>query len=281
MIHVLKLFSRLPMPFLYGVSSIIYVLAYYVLGYRKKVVRENIEKTFPDKTPKEQEKLIRDFYRHLSDVVVETMKAITISKEFILKRVKIRNPEALEAKFAQERAVLVMTSHQCNWEWLLLGCGAYFEKPMDGLYKPLRNKQVDALMLDVRSRFGGKPIAKNDALREIARRSKTARAIGIVADQVPGEFEKKYWTTFLGRETSFFLGTQRIAQLTKCPVMFVGMRKLKRGYYEIFFEELAEPPYEKDSFAVLEAYARAAEKLVSEAPQHWLWSHKRWKYEKV
>ena len=169
-----------------------------------------------------------------------------------------------------------------NWEWILYGFNANCDYPAEAVYKPLSNKQFDRLMLENRKRFGGIPIPKNDAVREIIRRNKTGvHAFALVADQMPAFADEKYWTKFMGLESAFFVGSDTLARLTKGAVAFIGMRRIKRGYYEIDAKLLGEPPYEKEKNVLIEAYAREMEKYIRQYPSDWLWSHKRWKYNKA
>ncbi|MEH0154043.1 lysophospholipid acyltransferase family protein [Limibacter armeniacum] len=274
----LRLLSRLPLPILYLFADFLVLLAYRIVGYRKKVVTQNLRRSFPDKSDKEIEHITKGFYHNLAYVVVEIVKAVTISRKEMQQRVSIKNPEVLQGYIDDGKPVLVLASHQCNWEWVLLGAGAHFNFPMDAVYKPLTENFSEQLMLGIRSKFGGKPIPSNQTVREILKRRSVVRAFGMVADQVPVKEEKKHWVTFLGQETPFFIGAEKIAQLTKYPVLFIRVHRPKRGYYELEFVNISEPPYNKESFDIVEKYAAECERLIRDYPSDWLWSHKRWKY---
>lgn len=272
--------SRLPFPVLYALADVLYIVAYYLMGYRKHVVRENLQKAFPEKSPEEIQRLVKAFYRNLTDVIVEILKALTISKEEITRRVRVVRPEILQQYADKGQSVLALTSHQCNWEWILLGSSVRYDFPLDAVYRPLSNSFFDRLMRKVRSRFGGDPIPAARTLRELVRRKNQVRILGVVADQSPAKDEEKYWTRFLSRETAFYTGPDRLAYLTKQPVVFISMHRIKRGYYEVVFQPLAEPPYEKDSNNIVQKYALLAEASIRQQPANWLWSHRRWKHTK-
>ncbi len=277
---ILRWISYLPLAILYWVSNIFYIITLYVFRYRYQVVRENIEHAFPEKNSKEVETIIKQFYRNFCDFIVEALKSITISASELEKRVAIKDPEVIERYFKNGQSVLVLTSHQFNWEWMLLASSSMLSAPLNPIYKRLNNSFFDSLMLSTRSRFGSKPIEMQDTLAQIVGRRKSVNAFGLIADQTPLVDADKYWSTFLNQDTAFYIGSERIAHLTKYPVLFVGMRKIKRGYYEIQYQELANPPYDKDEHHILDSYIEKAEMLIQERPAEWLWSHRRWKYKK-
>ncbi len=277
---LVKLFSYLPLRVLYVFSSIIYVIMYYLIGYRRAVVRENIDQAFPEKPIEERSRIIKDFYKNLSEFMVETLKAFSISSDEIKRRVTFKNSHLVEQYFKQEQSVLILTSHQFNWEWLLLASCLELSAPLNPVYKLLNNPYFDDLMYKMRSRFGSTPIEMQNTLMEIMKRRKQLNGFGLVADQIPLADAEKYWTKFLGIDTAFFLGPEKIAFMTNYPVLFAAMRKINRGYYQVEFIPLAEPPYDSTAHTILEAYANQCEKILLEQPASWLWSHRRWKHKK-
>jgi KDO2-lipid IV(A) lauroyltransferase len=276
---LIKLLSYFPLPLLYFLSDLLSFSAYHIFRYRRKVVIDNLTKCFPEKDQKEIRKLARHFFTNLSDVIVEMIKSFNMNIDDIRKRVKFNNLHVLTDQFEQGRSVICMAGHLGNWEWILYGFNASCNYPAEAVYKPLANKLFNRLMLENRSRFGGNPIAKDDAVREIIKRNKSGvHAFALVADQIPALSAEKYWTTFMGIESAFYVGSDALARLTKGAVTFIGMKRVKRGYYEIDAELLGEPPYGKNKNAMIELYANTLEKYIRENPGDWLWSHKRWKY---
>ena len=278
---ILRLLSRLPFPVLYVLADILFLIAYYILRYRRSIVYENIKRSFPEKSESEIRAISKQFYRNLADIVVESLKSLTIKPEVFKKRFALTNPELIENYFKKDQSVLTMAGHLGNWEWLLLGCSIYLSRPIGVIYKKLSSRYFDQLMIDIRSRFGGRLILMEQALMDIVRKNNDVTAYGIASDQVPLQDGEKYWTSFLNQDTAFFIGTARIAQLTSYPVLFLSMKKVKRGHYTGTFKLLAEAPYEKHDYSVLEKYAQAMEQCIREDPSNWLWSHRRWKYEKA
>jgi Kdo2-lipid IVA lauroyltransferase/acyltransferase len=275
---LIRLVARLPFWWLYRLADMLFWLTCYVVRYRRAVVLENLTRSFPTKTPQEIRRIARLFYLNLADIMVETLKSYSISKADLRKRIHFTNPEILQQHCDNGQSVLVMASHLCNWEWQLLGSQAYFSTPMDGVYQPLTNKGINAIMLHIRGKFGHAPIAMQSAVREIVRRKNKTFVYGLVADQTPMPHEKNFYTTFLHQKTPFFLGTARIAEMTQFPVLYLEMKRVKRGYYALTFHTLALPPHTKGNDELIVQYARLLEKNIEENPADWLWSHKRWKY---
>lgn len=278
---VLRGLARLPLSILYLLSGFVAFLAFHVIRYRYKVIYTNLRLSFPEKSEQEIRTLVRRFYRNLTDWMVETLKASVMSAAELQRRVTFRNPEVMDSLLAEGRSVVVMATHQFNWEWMLLAGGLRFGVPIDAVYMPLSNKKMEHFMQQQRSRFGGVPIPKDQALPAVLKRIKEQRIIGLVADQVPAQDnQQKYWTTFLHQDTAFFMGAESLPKMARLPVVFMGIRKLRRGYYEVSLEEIGRPPYDYQQLQLLPGYVRKAEELISENPDGWLWSHRRWKYQR-
>lgn len=272
--------SRLPFAVLYMLSDCIFFLLYYVFRYRREIVSFNLKKAFPDK-PEAAIKLIsRNFYRHLSDIIVETIKALSIQPEELIRRVQILNPYALTGYLLKGQPVIVMASHQANWEWLQLVHAAKLDFAVDAVYKPLHNNFSEKLMLAIRTRFGSYPLPMFKLPREIVSRKEIIRIIAMVADQTPAP-EQAIWLDFLHQDTPFFTGAAKIARRTGYPVLYAGMRRVKRGFYEVYFVPLSQPEDAAISNEqMIKAYACEVEKSIRDKPSEWLWSHKRWKHKR-
>lgn len=275
---VLKLLSRLPLPVLYVLAWVVYALGYHVFRFRRQLTRSNLRAAFPDLEQRALNVIAKACYRHFADVLVETVKSMTIREDEIRRRVRIANPEVLDGL---RGAAVFLAAHQCNWEWLLLASRLVCPFPVDAVYKPARNPFIDRLLVERRSRFGGSLIPVDRFIAEVMRRRDGPRGLALVADQTPRIEEDKYWTRFMGRDSAFYVGPQKIAAMKKAPVYFVAMRRLQRGQYEVSFEPLAVPPFSMGGHDVLEAYVRALERQVRAAPQDWLWMYKKWKYRKA
>jgi KDO2-lipid IV(A) lauroyltransferase len=275
---LVRLLSRIPFPVLYLVSDFLFVVSYYVIGYRRKLVRKQLKNAFPEKSQSELSTIEKQFYKNLCDYAVEMLKLLTISKEELAKRMVFPNKEVLDQFADKNESTIVLASHQFNWEWLVAASAFTLKAPVDFVYQPVNSNFFDQLSLVSRTRFGNYPIKRDEVAREIIKRKHILRHIATVADQYPGyRHDKKYTTMFLNQETVFFLGTNQLATMTQYPCVYYKVKKLKRGYYEAIAEVMAMPPYDKEGFTVIENYARAVERVIKADPAGWLWSHNRWK----
>jgi Kdo2-lipid IVA lauroyltransferase/acyltransferase len=280
MFTVLTVLSKLPLAVLYTLGGPLYCVVYYLLGYRKTVVYNNLRTAFPECTEPEIRRLAKQFYRNLVDVALEVLKALSMSEHELLRRVRFRNPELIEPYARQQQSLLLLAAHQCNWIWLLLAGGIRLPLPIDVLYKRLHHRGCDRLMLAIRSRFGAQSIAQRHAFVDIMKQRHRLRGLAMTADQTPPKGAEKYWTYWLNQETAFAVGGEKIAKITRYPVVFVGMQRLRRGYYEVSFTLLAEPPYTRHDDTIMARYVREVEQQIRAAPADWLWSHRKWKYKK-
>jgi KDO2-lipid IV(A) lauroyltransferase len=273
-----KLVSRLPLSALYLISDFLFVMSYYVVGYRVKVVRKNLLKSFPEKEKSELKKIERQFYRNLCDFAVETIKLLTISKEELTKRMVYKNPEITQSFADRGQSILLLTSHQFNWEWLLVSGCFYLPFHVDFVYQKQKSNFFNQLSLEYRTRFGAYPIERAHVGRQTIKRKNIVRGIAVMADQFPGyDRDKKYWTAFMNQDTAFFLGLGQLAHMTQYPAVFFGVKKIKRGYYEAEGIVISQPPHAKDSQQIVEDYVKVTEHVINNYPSGWLWSHKRWK----
>jgi Kdo2-lipid IVA lauroyltransferase/acyltransferase len=262
----IRLLSRFPLWLLYGLSDFLFFTGYYLLKYRRRLVQENLRSSFPEKSDLEIHQIEKAFYKNLCDYAVESLKLLTITKEELSRRMVYKNPELIEQYKANNQSILLLSSHQFNWEWLLVSGSFTLPVEIDFVYQSVSNNFFDEV------------IQRDRVAREIIKRKSKKRGIAIVADQYPGYgHDKKYHTTFLNQETVFFYGCQQMAQLTQFPALYAVITKVKRGYYECTVVTIGEPPYTKDNDNVVENYVRAVEKRILEDPSGWLWSHNRWK----
>lgn len=276
----LKLLSRLPLGVLYALTDCLYVFIYHIWRFRRELSRSNLKQSFPDRTAEELESIARRAYRNACNMIAEVLKGSVMSAEELRRRVRILNIEVLEQFTRAGQPVVLLASHHCNWEWLLLVSSLELKISVDAVYKPLRVAAIDRFMLETRSRFGGNPIPVRDFLAEVLKRRGAARVFALVADQTPPREEEKHWTRFLNQDTAFFIGADKIARITRSPVFFVGMTRVRRGYYEARLQLLAAPPYAGEGPDIIERYVRVAEAHIAQHPADWLWMYRKWKYKK-
>ena len=280
---IVKLHAMLPMSVLYLFSDILYFIIYKVARYRLNVVRMNLKKSFPEKTAKEQLNLEKKFYHHFSDYIVETIKLAHISQEELNRRVYVINPEIINQLIDQgHTCLIILLGHYGNWEWLSGATVLYDNVKFYQIYRPLTNKVFDRLFIYLRTRFQGIGIKKQETLREIIRlkQSKESSLVIFIADQTPNKLNLNYWTSFLNQESAMLTGPERIATKLDLPVIFVDIRKVKRGYYTVDLELINDSPRKTPEYWITEQYTRLMERSILRDPAYWLWTHKRWKHRK-
>lgn len=275
--------SLLPFWLLYRVSDFFYFFLYHVAGYRKKVVRENLKNSFPEKTQTELREIERRYYHYLADYMMESMKMMRLTKEEMLKRMKFHGIDLYLRLMEKHGGIVVAMPHYANFEWTL-GMKILM-KPEDvavQVYKPLRNKYMDKMFRNIRSRFGGYNVAKHSAVRETVRLKRDGKkmVLALIADQAPSWSDVAYWTTFLNQDTDFMNGSERFAKLLNFPMMYCDIKKTKRGYCEATFELMSDKPKETADGELTEMFVRRVEQTILRDPAYWLWSHKRWKHKR-
>ncbi len=277
---MIKFMSRLPMPALYAFSAFLYFLSYYVVRHRHRVIRDQIAQVFPHAAPPERVAIHKGFLRNFCDVLVEVLKSASMSGSDLSSHVRIVNLPAVRGYLEAGRSVMLVTSHLCNWEWLLQGIALQLGYPVDAAYKPLHDLWAERLMLGIRSRFGARLVPAKELLADFLRRRAVIRAVAMNADQAPVSTDKRYWTRFLGQETAFYMGAEQIARAVRLPMLYVVMRRVSRGYYEVEFQPLWDGRETVPANGITERYARACEIDVLKSPADWLWSYRRWRLKK-
>lgn len=274
--------SSLPFSVLYLISDVLYVLLRWVIKYRQTVIKQNLSNAFPQKSVKEIEILKNQFYRHLSDIIVETIKGLTISEKELVKRVQFTNSQTLNQRLNQQQSVTVVLSHSCNWEWVALVSKLYINQDVFITYKPLSSLSFEHLMYHIRSRFSGIPVRMNDTIRMVNSYNRDNRTfvLALIGDQSPSNLNGCYWGTFLNQETAFLNGTAKISQKYKLPIFYLTQKRLKRGYYELAINELSINSTDT-SDEIMNACVRQMEAEIIQDPAFWLWSHRRWKHKKT
>jgi Kdo2-lipid IVA lauroyltransferase/acyltransferase len=275
-----KSLSHAPLWALYAFSGVLYFLAYYVVRHRHAVIREQLARVFPDMAEKDRVGIHQRFLKNFCDVLVELIKMISIEPAQMIERVRVLNLAAVKGYLDAGQTVMLVTSHLGNWEWLLQGVTLQLGYPLDAAYKPLHDAWAERLMLEVRSRFGARLIPAKELLADFLRRRGVVRALAMNADQAPVSSDKRHWTTFLGQDTAFYVGAEQIARSTRLPLLYLVMRRVRRGRYEVEIRQLWDGRERVEPNTITERYARACEVDVLEHPADWLWSYRRWKLKK-
>lgn len=277
------LISLLPLPVLYVFSYLIYLIAYYLVKYRRAVVRMNLTNSFPEKSEREIIDIEKGYYLHFADVIVETVKLMHISDDEMKHRMQFSNPEVLGDFFESGKSVVVLLGHYGNWEWIP-SIYTNYEGVVGGeLYRPMNNKFFDGFFLKLRSRFGTVNIPKNSALRAIVnfRREGKTFGLGFIADQTPSANNLHYWQTFLNQDTPFLNGPERIARSGGYAVIYFDVRKIERGYYSCDLITLTDDASKTEENEITRRFVELFENTIRRDPTCWLWSHRRWKHKRV
>ena len=269
--------SLLPLWILYGLSDLVFLLFMSILPYRKKVVQINIENSFPDLSPRDQAVLVRGFYRHFSDLLIESIKNLSISREELVRRMKVLNPEVLQELEKKGKSVLFVSGHLNNWEWFITSQALLVPFDSYGIGMPLSNGFWDKKLTERRQRFGLKVVnAKN--YKEMFQQEKAVSVL-VLTDQAPADARKSYWMEFLQQPTPILFGVEQMANEFDLSVVHFTMKKIKRGQYSVEFQVLTEDPKSLSYGVLTEKHVKLLEESIIDQPCNWLWSHKRWKRE--
>ena len=276
-VFLLTAISLLPLGILYVLADVLYVLIYHIFGYRRKVVKENLQNSFPEKSILEINAIEKRYYKFLASLIVEIIKMRSISKEQLHKRVKFKNVDLVEAYLKNNESVLFCSSHYGNYEWVCMAIGLNFSGQHYPIYKPLNNEVFDNWFLNMRSRFGNQMVAMRQTLRVLQSSKDTANMFTFGSDQAPSKEDSTYWTTFLNQEASIQLGLEKIAKKTNRPIFYLKIDYLKKGYYEVDCVPICLNPRATAEFEITEMHTQFLEQMIKQEPSYWLWSHRRWK----
>ncbi|RFC53785.1 lysophospholipid acyltransferase family protein [Brumimicrobium aurantiacum] len=268
--------SLLPLRVLYLFTDFFFLLLITVVPYRRKVVRGNIERSFPELSTQEHRKIERKFYHHFTDLLAEATKNLSISKTQLLKRFKVENPEVMDELYRKNKNVLLVSGHYNNWEWLITGQNLLFKHKAVGIGMPLSNGFWDKKLNGRRSRFGMKVI-HSKIVHEFFSNNKETISTLVLADQSPGDAKKCYWMEFLNQPSGILFGPEMLANQYDQAVVYFSIHKQKRGHYTMRLKEITSTPRALAYGEITEEFAKLLEETIKEAPEYWIWSHKRWK----
>lgn len=273
--------TLLPLPVLYLSSDFLYLVLYYFPSYRRKVVRTNLKNSFPEKTEEEIISIEKKFYKHLADLFIETLKLTHISKSELMRRFTVSNREVIDKLFEKKQDSIAVLGHYSNWEWLA-AFPLYTNYKAVSIYKPLQNKYFDRFINKLRAKHGMVLTPMSIIIREIINdRKKGINTISaFISDQTPIKSEIKYWTTFLNQDTPVYMGTEKVATKYDMAVVFFHIQKVKRGYYNLDIELLFEYTAGLPEHMITDAHVKRLEEIISEKPEYWIWSHRRWKHKR-
>jgi KDO2-lipid IV(A) lauroyltransferase len=266
---------------LYLFSDLLYLVLYYIVRYRRKVVSVNLKNSFPEKPEEERKSIEKKFYRHLSDIMVETFKLTHMSVVSQRKRLTYSNLGIIDKLREEKRDVIAILGHYNNWEWPTL-LPDYLKYKTVIIYKPLQNKYFNNFINKQRSKYGMHLTPTSQVIREIINHKNNGiNTVSIfISDQIPAKGDIRYWTTFLNQDTAVFTGAGKIAAKFDMAILFFNIQKIKRGYYNLDIELLFDHTAGLSEDVITDKHVRRLEEIIREKPENWIWSHRRWKHKK-
>ena len=275
------LLAWLPLRVLYVFSDFFYLIIYYIVGYRKKIARKNIEKSFPEKSKKELRRIERRFFRYFCDLFIETFYEMHMSKKEVLRRMDLGDVDLILEQYAKGKSIMLMSAHYGNWEW---ATAFALKLPEDmqiyNVYKRLNNKKFDNFMLEIRSKFNAQSVEIHNLLRTMVNLRKEGKisVFGMISDQSPWVRNINHWNTFLNQDTPVITGTEQLAKKFDYPVFYIHIHRVKRGYYKFEYIPVSLEPTLTSEFEISNKYMEILEQKIKAVPEYWLWTHNRWKH---
>ena len=263
---------------LYMFSNFLGFLIHWVLRYRTEIVRENLNRVFPEKTSEELDQITKFYYRYVADMMVEQIKSFSISEKEAVKRCRAINPELTNEYFDKNQSLIMILGHNENWEWPALSGSAQVKHRPAAIYKPLNDKYLNNWTTNNRSRFGCLLLTMKETYSYYESKPKELTLNAFIADQSPGNIKNVHWVDFFGHKTAFLPGPALISIKHNIPIVYCNIRKVKRGYYAIEFEKFVDDPSKYSPIEITQKFAQRLEKQILENPHSWLWSHRRWKH---
>jgi KDO2-lipid IV(A) lauroyltransferase len=271
--------SILPFRLLFTLSDFLFIILFYLIGYRKKVVLTNLSLAFPDKTTNELLKIRRKFYRHFIDIFMEMIKSFTISKKQLDRRFSYTNPEFLKTLYKDGKSIIIVGSHYGNWEWLF-GVSPFVNYKCYAAFTRVNNPYFNRKIINSRSRFG---LTLKQTARIIAEidanvKNNVQAMYGLLSDQSPQLKKTIYWGKFLGVTVPIHAGAEYLAKKHNLSLVYVGTKKIKRGHYETTFDLITKDPNNYSDFELTDIYLRKLESQIYEQPEYYFWTHRRFKH---
>ena len=271
--------SVLPFRILYIFSDFLYFFIYKVFGYRTKTVKQNLDLAFPDKTDVEKKKITKVFYRHLCDMIVESIKSMTISEDEMKKRYVFTNVEEIHKLEKINKSIVLMCGHYASWEWIFI-LQKYINHKGYAIYKRLANKYFDRLVKRIRAKYNSYLITTKETIPILTKSNERGELTlnGFISDQSPKVDKAYHWDDFMGVKVPIHTGAEMLAKKLDMAVVFFGVKKIKRGYYQTTFKTLCINPNEFENYKITDMFMKLVEEQIHEAPEYYLWTHKRWKH---
>jgi len=273
-----RLFALVPYWILYLKSYILYLLFFYLIPYRKKVIRQNIERSFPSLSSKEKINIIKGFYHNLCDILLEGIKGFTISKKALMKRYVFVNPEVMNDLYEKGINVVSVGAHYANWEWGIMAAPLQLKHKLYAFYTPLTNTFMDSYMRKNRKKWGTELVSNREVKRVFSEQNDKPVTYFFGADQSPSNPKGSHWMNFLNQDTATMKGPEFFARRYQLPVVYYDVQRIKKGHYTVTLKVIENDPVNTASGEITENYMHTLEGLIINKPEDYLWSHRRWKH---
>jgi Kdo2-lipid IVA lauroyltransferase/acyltransferase len=274
---LINLFALVPFWLLWPLSDLLAFVLRNLAGYRKKVILSNLRNSFPEKNEAEIRALSKQYYRHFADLVLESVKGLTLSKQELQRRFVYRNPEIFQPLFEKNRSAILLGSHHGNWEWGVLSFPLSVQHTVVGVYKPLKNKVLDKYLTSLRKQWGLRLTDMAHTGRAVVQYKNQPTIFVLIADQTPSDIRHAHWVRFLNQQTPFLHGMDKLARQTGYPVYYFEIERVRRGFYEVTFTPICEAQEPIAEGEITRRFATMLEETIRRSPPEWLWSHRRWK----
>ena len=277
---IIILFSKLPLRILYWLSDFIFVILYFVVGYRKKVVFQNLKNSFPEKSDSELKIIRKKFYHNFCDYLVETLKSFTITSHELRVRVQYLNQDIFHDAKSENKNVILLTGHVFNWEWFNALATIIPQENCFPVYRKVQNSFWEEKIKGIRNRFGNTALEAKEVIRHILRNPNDGNSVYMfVADQSPHVSEVSFGLNFLNQKTPAFIGYDKLSTRMDLAFVFCEMKKVKRGYYQINYYRIYPDGEKFVEYEVVKKFHKLLENTINKRPDNYLWSHRRWKYQ--
>ena len=276
---ILWFVSILPFRLLYAVSDLLYILMYHIFRYRKQTVQDNLRLVFPEKSDLEIKIITKKFFHHFCDMILESIKSMNISLKSMKARYTFKNLDIIKDFEKQNKSIVLMCAHYGSWEWIFI-LQTYTSHRGYGIYKRLQNKYFDRLIKSIRARYNSYLITTKETFKvlEEAKKNGILSMNGFASDQSPKKNKAYHWNEFMGIKVPVHTGAEMLAKKLDMPIVFFAVERKKRGYYEATFQTLAENPTDFKDYEITDKFLKLVETQIHEAPEYYLWTHKRWKH---